>query len=154
MQFKLYKHMGFFDSLFKQAPPVQKPTFANNCDAIVAILYSAINSDGNIDSDEIEALARIVVLKRSFQGYNTAVYYKNAIDLTKAYGGAYVIKAAADMLSEEDRKLSFVFALELLMANGKLEQDEIVFVNDLASVLQLDQSWSDNVSEIMMLKYN
>lgn len=147
--------MGFFDSIFKQsAKPAEPLTFVNECSALVAILYSAINADGNIDELEIDALAKAIVLKQAFKGYNPVTYYENAAKLSNKHGGAAVIKAASDSLSPESRKAAFVLTIDLLFANGNVNADERQFVDDLMTVMQLDQNWAKAAIEVIYMKYS
>jgi uncharacterized membrane protein YebE (DUF533 family) len=146
--------MGLFDFTAKQPAPEQAPVFVNACAAFVAVMCCAVSADGYIDDLETDAMAKSLLLKRSFQGCDVFDYYNTALSLINEYGVGHVIKPAAGMLNDEEKRAALVITVDLLFANGIVNEKEQHFVDDLATALNLDRAWARSAIEIITLKYN
>jgi uncharacterized membrane protein YebE (DUF533 family) len=146
--------MGLFDSIAKRPAPVLQPVFSNSSEAFVAIMFCAINADGYIDDLETDAIAKTLSFKRSFQAHDVFGYYKNALALTNEHGCDDVMRAAAGLLSDEEKKAALVVTIDLLFANGVVNDKEQQFVDDLAAALNLDRAWARSAIDVIVLKYD
>ena len=129
--------MGLFDG-FKQ----RTTESFNEQQAIMTIVIAAIKADGQISGEELQRLRGICALSPIFASNSADQDSANinfADMVTGQLGDQAVVKAAA-ALSPALRETAFVFASDMVLADGVLGTSEERFVEDLAKRLDIPEN--------------
>ncbi|HOU21023.1 MAG: tellurite resistance TerB family protein [Kiritimatiellae bacterium] len=141
--------MGLFDSFKTKVQPAFNPQ-----KAIMTVVVAAIRVDGNVSDEEIARLrsmcARSPVFASNTKGEDDAVI-DFALNVTDQLGmGA--IEKAAEALKPELRETAFAFAVEMVLADGMVGQEEEAFIAKLAQLLGIHEELGRAVIQVTMIR--
>ncbi len=122
-------------------------------EAFLAILFAAVTSDGDLAAVEHEALMALAHRSRALK----TVSAKQLVDLNskiveRMRRSDTVLRDACAALPPEMRLSAFIHALDLVLADGELNQDEAVFLDELSRNLDLDRDDVERVADVIVEK--
>ena len=121
--------------------------------AYVAILFAAATCDGRLSSEEHEELLALVhrsrVLKILSRDQLAAI---NVTIASRLRDTDTALRDACLALPEEMRLTAFANALDLVLADGQLSEDEADFLNTLILHMRLSGADVERIAEIILLK--
>ena len=120
-------------------------------DAWVGILYSCISADDQIKDSETESLTKLLYSKEKFVGIEVAPLYAKALDLKMQLGPLKFMTACCEVL-KEDKETLFALALEILLSDGLLGEEEKIIIEMLSKQLKIDAGMTSKIIEVIFLK--
>ena len=121
-------------------------------EAWVGILYSCISADNQIKDSETVALTRLLLSKEKFIGIDLAPLYAKAFNLKMEMGQLKYISACCEVIKQEDTETLFALALEMLLSDGVLGEEEKNVIELLSQQLKLDKGMISKIIEVIFLK--
>ena len=121
-------------------------------EAWFGILYSCISADKQITANETKILTRIIHSKQKFVGVDLVPLFLKSFDLKKQLGQLTFISACCVHIEEEDKNMLFALALEVLLADGVLEEEEKNLIEIISNSLKIDLKMSSKIIEVIFLK--
>lgn len=145
--------MGLFDKIFKAAAPSAfeyRPS--NEYEAWVAILYACMAVDGDVADAEIDKMCELLVLKAAFQGKPITEYYRASLNAHKKIGSQGIIDSSAELISEENKPTLLALVMEMLLADGLLEEKEQEIAEYITSKLAIEEVLAQQIIEVILIK--
>lgn len=124
----------------------------SDCEAWVGILYSCISADNQITDSETATLTRILRSKEKFIGIDIAPLYVKSFNLRIEIGQLKHLTACCELILDEDKETVFALALEVLLADGKLEKEEKSIIEILSNRLKIEAGMTSKIIEVIFLK--
>ena len=121
-------------------------------EAWFGILYSCISADKQITENETKILTRIIHSKQKFAEVDLATLFLKSFDLKKQLGQLTFISACCEQIMDEDKNMLFALALEVLLADGVLEEEEKNLIEIISNSLKIDSKMSSKIIEVIFLK--
>ena len=121
-------------------------------EAWFGILYSCISADKQITANETNVLSRILHSKQKFVGVDIAPLFFKFSELKEQLGQVKIISACCELIKEEDKNMLFALALEVLLADGILEEAEKNLIEIISNTLKIDIKMSSKIIEVIFLK--
>ena len=121
-------------------------------EAWFGILYSCVSVDRQITANETKILTRIIHSKQKFIGVDLEPLFLKSSELIKQLGQSTFISACCVHIEEEDKNMIFALALEVLLADGILEQKEKDFIEIVSNSLEIAPKMSSKIIEVIFLK--
>lgn len=121
-------------------------------EAWVGILYSCISADNQITDSETATLSRVLLSKEQFIGIEIAPLYAKSFALRIEMGQLKYLSACCEWIQKEDKETVFALALEVLLADGKLEKEEKNIIEVLSNRLQIEDAMTSKIIEVIFLK--
>ena len=121
-------------------------------EAWFGILYSCISADKQITENETKILTRIIHSKQKFAEVDLATLFLKSFDLKKQLGQLTFISACCEQIMDEDKNMLFALALEALLADGVLEEEEKNLIEIISNSLKIDSKMSSKIIEVIFLK--
>ena len=121
-------------------------------EAWFGILYSCISADKQITENETKILTRIIHSKQKFAEVDLATLFLKSFDLKKQLGQLTFISACCEQIKDEDKNMLFALALEVLLADGVLEEEEKNLIEIISNSLKIDSKMSSKIIEVIFLK--
>lgn len=144
--------MGLFDKLFSTAPSQITYSPKNEQEATMAIMYACMATDGDVSDIEIDTLARLVGLKKNFQGHDIVAYHKTVLLTHQQIGSKNLIDSSVNAIPIETKPTIFAMVMEILLADGILAEKEREIAEYLASKFSLDEELSQKIVEVILIK--
>ncbi|MBA9078286.1 TerB family tellurite resistance protein [Rufibacter quisquiliarum] len=144
--------MGLFDKLFSTVQEKVNFSPKNEQEAWVGVMYGCIAVDGDVSESEIETLSRTVVYKSMFKGHKIVDYYRNVALFHKKAGSKELIDSCVSKVPAENRPTLFALTLELLLADGILEDKEKEIIDYLSPALELAPETAMKIVEVILIK--
>lgn len=146
--------MGLFDKILGKEK-TEGPLTLTKDEAFAAVAVAAIAADGTISEDEVNRTAMNLAAIPMFRSYDLrdmgGVLNKVA-GLIKRRGAAGVLSAAKTALSKEQAEAAFFLATDLVLADGMVEREERQFLEDLTSVIGVDEPTALKIVEVVVIK--
>ena len=124
--------MGLFDKVKSEITPAFDPQ-----KAIMTIVLSSIAADGNVDDGEISKL-RLMCARSPVFASNTTDEDNDVIDFALkqiTQNSSACLNQAAEALTPDLRETAFAFAVEMVMSDGMVGDDENAFITNLVGIL-------------------
>ena len=121
-------------------------------EAWFGILYSCISADRQITANETKILTRIIHSKQKFIGVNSTPLFLKAFALKQQMGQLTFLSACCERIEDEDKNMLFALALEVLLADGVLEEEEKNLIEIISNTLKIDSKMSSKIIEVIFLK--
>jgi uncharacterized tellurite resistance protein B-like protein len=147
--------MGLFEKFFKK-PEIISFTYKplSDYEAWIGILYACITADGDVENSEIHSLSRMLLLKNKFSGIDIVPLYKNVAEAKQKIGNIGLIDACSLIIKEEDKPTLFSMAVDIVLADGVLEEEEMKVVEYIAASLAIDTNLVEKIVEVMLIRNN
>ena len=121
-------------------------------EAWVGILYSCISADNLIKDSETASLSKLLYSKEKFAGIDIAPLYAKSYHLKTELGQLKYIVACCELIKEEDKETVFALALEILLSDGLLGEEEKNVIEVLSNQLKIDTGMTSKMIEVIFLK--
>lgn len=121
-------------------------------EAWVGILYSCIAADNQIKDSETASLSKLLYSKEKFEGVDIAPLYAKSYHLKMDLGQIKYIAACCELIKEEDKETVFALALEILLSDGLLGEEEKNVIEVLSKELKIDSGMTSKIIEVIFLK--
>jgi tellurite resistance protein len=130
------------------SPAMDVPT------AFAAIALAAVSWDGTLSMAGSRALRHALDYRHPFRSYDdsamVALLDRLLADL-RSKGAQHLMVDAAQVLNSDQRATAYAVAVEIMRSDGPLLDDECNILDNLASVLELDQELTVEVRCVMDL---
>lgn len=144
--------MGLFDSLFGGMETGGKLTTQ---EAFAGVLVAASGCDGHIADEEVNNLATCLVRMKLYQRINGRSFQQilnKASGILKKKGANGLVDACAEALPKELAITAFTNAVDIVLADGVVEQDERAFIEYLAKALKINGDTAKVIASVMVSK--
>ncbi|MCI0705720.1 MAG: tellurite resistance TerB family protein [Planctomycetia bacterium] len=144
--------MGLFDDTLGEG---QQPAKVTTEVAFVGILMLADYSDGNVSVEEIRAFGNTVCrmkLYRNMSAQQINRVIDQAAGILKRAGLEAALQKFAEVLPENLRKPVFANAVNQVLADGVVEDEEKEFINNLRRALNLSGDDAQMIAQVMVWK--
>ena len=144
------KNMSLSDK-FEEKNNTAENSVISELYAWVGILYSCISTDNQIKDSETVSLSRLLHSKEKFIGIDIAPLYAKAFDLKIELGQLKYIAACCEVI-KEDKETVFALALEIVLSDGLLGEEEKNIIEVLSKQLTIDTGMASKIIEVIFLK--
>ena len=120
-------------------------------DAWVGILYACISADNQIKDSETASLSKLLYSKEKFIGIDIAPLYAKSSLLKTELGQLKYITACCEVI-KEDKETLFALALEIVLSDGLLGEEEKSIIEVLSKQLKIDAGMASKIIEVIFLK--
>ena len=131
------------------APPLTVP------EAIASLLVAAVTVDGNVNPEEAVRIGGVLgtshVLRQAGDGSMDALANR-AIALLTEHGLPAILTGCAKVIPSDLRATAFALAADLALADGRIGDQEKAFIDELQSVLQIDEATAVKIVEVLLIK--
>lgn len=140
--------MGFFGKLFSNEVKI-----TDEKEAFVSILLSCVAADGELAQEEANSLIITLATREMFKGSNPGNLVKKAADNLKKLGSPSALaQAAIPAISAEKKASAFVYAVDIILADGRVTKEEEEILDFLKQNLSIDDSTASKVVEVLIMK--
>jgi uncharacterized tellurite resistance protein B-like protein len=137
---------------FEEINNTAEKTVISELDAWVGILYSCISADNQIKDSETASLSKLLHSKEKFVGVDIATLYAKSLRLKTDLGQLKYMAVCSEQIKEEDKATVFALALEILLSDGLLGDEEKSTIEVLSKQLKLDSGMTSKIIEVIFLK--
>jgi uncharacterized tellurite resistance protein B-like protein len=124
-------------------------------DAIAAILVAAAAADGRLNEEEAVRMSGILsttrVLRQAGNGSMQGLA-ERAIALLTDYGLPAELTACAKAIPADLRPTTFALATDLVLADGRIDDREKTFIDELQAVLDVDDATALKIVDVLLIK--
>lgn len=123
--------------------------------ALLAVLLAAANANQHVSPAEAERAYHIIWFMRRFRRKSGDAVDRLILavrDRLEAEGEDALLGAAARVLPAKLRASAFAVAVDLMLADGKLERDERAFLRRLAAAVKLPETQANDIVRVMRIK--
>lgn len=144
--------MGIFDKVLgKEAGVVtlSKP------EGLAAVAVAAVASDGDISPEEVQRAALDLATLKAFRRHDLrdlSNTLNKVAGLLKRRGTGPILQAAKTALTPEEMQAAFFVAVDLVLADGLIEEGEKKFIEELQKTLQIEDATALKIVEVVALK--
>ena len=120
--------------------------------AFASIAVAAVFWDGRLTMAGSRALRHSLDYRRPFNGYDDAAMITlmdTLVTELRHKGAQHMMIDAAAVLLPDQRMTAFAAAAEIMRSDGSYQQDELNILNNLATVLALDDVFTFEVMRVM-----
>lgn len=144
--------MGIFDSLFGGMEGRKK---LNAQEAFAGVLLGASACDGHIADEEKQGLYTALVRMKLYQRYSEKEFHRMFDKLhgvLKKHGVEALIDGCAPALPEELGNTAFTNAVNIVLADGIVDDEEKEFIESLRKKLRIDSGTAKAIAQVMVIK--
>jgi tellurite resistance protein len=144
--------LGLFDKVLGKE---NSNVTLNKAEAFAALGVAAVASDGEISPEEVHRIVLDMVTLRAFRGFDLRDLgntLNKVAGLIKRRGTAPIIQAAKTTLNKDELLAAFFIAVDLVLADGVVEDSEKKFLEDLQATLQIDDATALKITEVVVIK--
>jgi tellurite resistance protein len=124
-------------------------------EAIAAVLVAAVAVDGVVNPEEAVRINGVLttshVLRQAGNGSMQGLA-ERAIALLTEYGLAAILTGCAKVIPSDLRPTTFALATDLALADGRIGDREKTFIDELQTVLQIDDATALKIIEVLLIK--
>jgi uncharacterized tellurite resistance protein B-like protein len=144
--------MGLFKNL------VGGSNFPNNePEAVLGVLMSVIAADGEISQEEADAFMYLANRTRSLGPMPQQPFW-NHVETCKSIlrreGPGALLAKCAPLISSEKRRALFLNSCDLVMRDGRVEQEEEALIEVLQTSLSPDDAFAREAVSFVLTKYS
>ncbi len=146
--------MGLFDKVLGK-DKVDGAVTLSKTEAYAAVAVAAIAADGSISNEEVTRTAMNLAAIPSFSKFDMrdmGDVLNKVAGLIKRRGAAAVMPAVKAALSKEQAEQAFFFAADLVLADGTVEKEERLFLEELRVALGIEEPLSLKIVEVVVIK--
>ena len=144
--------MGIFDRFKKGIQKEYKFTPSGEHEAWVGVLYACIMADGEIVKVEENALLLMLISKKKFEDSDIPKLLRNVAEAQHRIGGSGLVDACSGLIKEADRPTIFAMSVELVLADGILDEDEEKLIEYIAEKLEIPDDLVERIVEVMLIR--
>lgn len=145
--------MGLFDKFLKK-PENNDFTYvpSSEHEAWVGILYACMTADGEADGAETLAIGTMLAFKQKFLGVDVVPLLNNVGHAINKLGGLGVVAACSKKIDPNDKDTIFTMGVEVVLADGTLNQDEVTVIEAVANELGMTADKVAKIIEVMLIR--
>jgi tellurite resistance protein len=144
--------MGLFDKVLgKEGGEIK----LDKKEAFGAVAVAAVASDGDVSPEEVNRIiADLVTLKafRRSDARDLSNVLNKVAGLIKKRGIGPVIQAAKAGLNQDELGAAFFVAVDLVLADGVVEENEKKFLEELQHTIGMDDATATKIAEVVVIK--
>ena len=146
--------MGIFDKIFQVNTERLQAIKLTSDEAFLAIIFSAIAADDEINRDEMNLL--LLTLSK-FKGLShiSPVGFQNLIarfqKIIKQEGVGTLVNAAKDTLDSNLRETAFAHAVELVLSDGVFDPKEKIFLEKLQEAIKIPDELAEKIIDVILI---
>ena len=144
--------MGIFDRFKKAIEKEYIYVPKDEVEAWVGMLYACVMADGEIVKVEENALSLMLITKKKFEDVDVPKVYRHVAEAQYKIGGAGLIDACAPLIKEGERPTIFSMSVELVLADGILDEDEEKIIEYIADKLKIEDALVERIVEVMLIR--
>lgn len=144
--------MGIFDRFKKAIEKEYEFKPQNENEAWIGLLYACVMADGEIVKVEENALSLMLITKRKFEDVDIPKHYRHVAEAQHKIGGSGLIDACAPLIKEADKPTIFSMSVELVLADGILDEDEEKIIEYIAEKLEIEDALVERIVEVMLIR--
>lgn len=142
-----------WSSLFETAKATAPREQWSVPEAFVAVLFGAVTCDGELATVEHEELLALAHRSRALKSLSVSQLAEiNVRVAARLRDEDDALLQACAALPNDARLSAFAHALDLVLADGELNEDEADFLNTIILALKLDRQDVERVAEVITLK--
>ena len=123
--------------------------------AVIAVLIAAMDANQHVSPEEAARAHHIIWSMRRFRrksGETVDRLIETIRDRIEEDGMSAVLQQAARTIPARLRPSAFAVAVDLMLADTKLEREERQFVTRLATALKVRAALADDILRVMLIK--
>jgi tellurite resistance protein len=147
--------MGVFDKLFKVNETKVKELNLTKEEAFVGIILSSVAVDEVINKEELMVVSQTIGRMQAFRRFHpqqVVNMLNNFLQIIKREGVGNIVNSAKNTLNKEMRETAFALAIDIILADGVVEQKEKEFLESLQEILGLSNELATKIVEVMIIK--
>jgi hypothetical protein len=124
-------------------------------EAYAAVLVAAISADGRFGVEEANRLNTVLSHSQLFESAVQAgdvTVVERALNLLTDRGLGPVLTASGARIPSGLRASVFAVATDLVLADGRIEEREKAFIDQLQAALQVDDATALKIVEVLLIK--
>src|SRR5262245_13180600 len=145
--------MGLFDNVFGGSKSESRELGKH--EAFAGIMLAANASDGHVSQEEVQGFFTILLRMNLYKDW-TEDKLQQCIDrllgMIKRKGADSVMEQCAKALPEELHRAAFCNAVDLVLADGTVEDEEKEYINKLRKALDLSGDDAQTIAQVMVWK--
>lgn len=146
--------MSLFDKVFGGNMPEGSKTLTEP-EAFAAIALAASASDGHIADTEVRSIASSLRRMQLFSSYNddhVIRMFDKLLGILKREGVEALVDSASGVLPQELNETAFATAVDVVLADGVVEDSEKALLAMLQKSLVIDDNTAVKIIEVMIIK--
>lgn len=143
--------MGLFDKVLGGD---RKQPFGPH-EGFAGVLLGASACDGHISNEEVQGLFTNLGRMRMYQRYSPPQWdqlMNRLVGILKRRGVDDLLEESVKALPAELRKTAFANAVDIVLADGVVEDDERQFIDKLRSQLDIDGDEAVTIVKVLVIK--
>ncbi len=124
-------------------------------EAFGAVAVAAVASDGEVSPEEVQRVAIDLMTLKAFRKADLrdlSNILNKVAGLIKKRGIGPVLQAAKASLSKDELGAAFFVAVDLVLADGVVEEDEKKFLEELQRTIGMDDATATKIAEVVVIK--
>jgi tellurite resistance protein len=124
-------------------------------DAFIALLIAAMDASGHVSAEEAARAHNIIWSMRRFRhrsGERVGRKIERVKSLIETHGASAVLETSARKIPARLRPAAFAVAVDLTLADGRIERSEARFLRALAADLGLKERLADAILQVIRIK--
>ena len=118
-------------------------------------MLATIAADGHISDEEAQSFNGIVnrmKLFRSQSGSDFTSMLDRLLGLLKKNGAGFLLEKGAEAISGDLSETAFATAVDLVLADGRVEDEEKQFLESMKNNLRIPDGVAEKIVEVMIIK--
>jgi len=145
--------MSLFSNLFKSKPQFEVE-FATEGEAIYAIIFAVANVDGRATDAELSQMIKILGADPAFGEVNWGTLLMSTKKLAQDAGGpTALVHPAISRLNDDSRLMTFIYAVDIVIADGEIGSKEEDLLRELRHGLVIDEDVAVGIMKALIYKY-
>jgi uncharacterized tellurite resistance protein B-like protein len=124
----------------------------NEREAWITFMYLVATCDGDWSNAESDAIARVIVFKTFFDGYDYISILKKLIHAKDTLGENGLINLAAPLISIENKAPLLTILVDLVMADGSIGKKEEAIIEQIVEKLDVNEDLAHKIIEVITYK--
>ena len=143
--------MGLFDKVLGKDGEIK----LDKKEAFGAVAVAAVASDGDVSPEEVQRIAIDLMTLKAFRKADLRDL-ANTLDkvagLAKKRGIGPLLQAAKAALGPDELAAAFFVAVDLVLADGVVEENEKKFLEELQRTIGMDDATATKIAEVVLIK--
>ncbi len=143
--------MGLFDKVLGKDGEIK----LDKKEAFGAVAVAAVASDGDVSPEEVQRIAIDLMTLKAFRKADLRDL-ANTLDkvagLAKKRGIGPLLQAAKVALGPDELAAAFFVAVDLVLADGVVEENEKKFLEELQRTIGMDDATATKIAEVVLIK--
>lgn len=143
--------MGLFDKVLGKDGDIK----LDKKEAFGAVAVAAVASDGDVSPEEVQRIAIDLMTLKAFRKSDLrdlSNVLNKVAGLAKKRGIGPLLQAAKVSLSPEELAAAFFVAVDLVLADGVVEDNEKKFLEELQHTIGMDDNTATKIAEVVLIK--